>query len=83
MRTSLQALDHLEAGEAAAAFIPQTVAQRFQTPSNGEKLYTRKHRLGIMGPLQLIIWNPGAQVMYVVKTDVSGKPLKNSRQFVE
>src|SRR5437762_9541256 len=58
----------------SALLIPQTEGKRFEAWKQGHRFYHLKERLGFMALLQVVIGDSRAQVMNMVKADVSGKP---------
>lgn len=68
---SFPAFECFETREAALAFIPKPEAKGFQTSTDGEGFDAVEHGFGIVGALQFIVGNAGAQMMDVMKTDVA------------
>ena len=64
-------------------FIPETESERFQAPQQRDGFDGLKQRLRFVAFLQVIIRNARAEMMNVMKADIAGKPLQDSRQLIE
>src|SRR5882672_145611 len=67
----------------ATLFIPETEGERFEAGKQRDRLHRLKQRLRFVALLQVIIRNPRAEMMNVMKPDVARKPLQHLGQFVE
>jgi hypothetical protein len=50
--------------------VPQPERKRFQAGDHGDGLHFTEHRVRPMTPLKIVVWNPRAQMMDVMKPDV-------------
>ena len=71
------------ADQFATLFVPETEGERFQAGEQGDGLHALKQRLRFVALLQMIIRNPRAQMMNVMKPNVPRQPLQHLGQFVE
>ena len=71
------------ADEAAVLFIPQPEGDGFQAGEQRDGLHLLEERIGLVAFLQVVIGNARTEVMDVMETNVSGKPLQHARKFVE
>ena len=67
------------ANKAALMFVPQAERKGFEALQKRDGFNRLKQRFGLMAFLQVVIGNPCAQMMNVMKPDVAGKPLENFR----
>jgi len=63
------------ANQLAPLFIPETEGEGFETGEQRDWLHGLKQRLGLMTFLQMVIRNPRAEMMDVMKPDVAGERL--------
>jgi hypothetical protein len=72
-----------EAHELAGLLIPEPEGERLEAREQRERFDLGKQCVCFMAPLQIVIGDPRAQMMNVMKADIAGEPLKNPRKFVE
>jgi len=72
-----------EADQLVAFFIPEPEGQRFEAAEEGDWLDLLEKWIGVVASFQIVIGNADAEMVNVMKTDVAGEPLENSRQLVE
>jgi hypothetical protein len=65
------------ANQPAALFIPKTETERFQAAEQRDGPHALKQPIGFMAPLQVIVGNPRAQMMEVMKPNVAREPLQD------
>ena len=66
-----------EAYQSLALFIPETEAECFEAGEQREGRHFLKQRLRFVAPLQIVIGDPGAQMMNMMKADAAREPLQN------
>ena len=71
------------ADQLAPLLIPETKGEGFEAGKQRDGFDSLEQRLGPVTFLQVVIWNPGAQMVDVMKADVAGEPLQYLRQFVK
>src|SRR5260221_1190784 len=71
------------ADQLPALLVPQAELQRFQTGEHRDGFDSLEKRVGLVTLLEIVVGNARAEVMDVVKADVPGEPLQNSRQLGE
>lgn len=64
-------------------FIPQSKVYRFQAGKESDRFHLVKHRIRAMAAFEVVVGNPGAEMVDVVEPNIAGKPLQDLRQFVE
>lgn len=67
-----------ETNQAMLFLIPEAEGQGFEAAEQGYGRHGLKQRLRVVTSLQIVIGNPRAQVMNVMKPDVARKPLEDS-----
>ena len=72
-----------ETDHSAVCFIPETKSECFKRSSDINDFYFAEDVVFIMTTLQVVIRNPGAQMMYMMKANVAGEPVKDCRQLQE
>src|SRR6266850_2815305 len=72
-----------EADEFVTLFVPKPEGQRFKTAEEAYRLDLLEEWVRFVASLQVVIGNARAQMVNVVKADVTREPLKNFRQLVE
>src|SRR5579872_5689091 len=72
-----------ETDQFTSLFVPETEGERFETGKQSDRLHTLEQRVRVVAFLQIVIGNPRAQMMDVMKSDVAGKPLQHAGQFVK
>ena len=64
-------------------FVPETESERFETSKQRDWFHGLKQRLRLVASLKVVVGNPRAQVMYMMKPDVTGEPLQDFRKLVK
>jgi hypothetical protein len=59
--------------------IPETIAKGLQTPEQGDRLDRLEEWFGFVTLFEVVVGDPRAEVMDVVKTDISREPLQDFR----
>ena len=72
-----------ETNQTMLFLIPEAESQGFEAAEQGNGWHGLKQWLRVVTTLQIVIGNPWAQVVNVMKSDVARKPLEDFGQFVE
>ena len=60
-----------------AILVPQSKRNRPQATRQSHGFHGLKHGFGSMAPFQIVIGNPGAEMVDVMESDITGEPLQN------
>ena len=71
------------AHQAPPLLVPEPEGEGFETGKQRDGLHGLKQRLGAVTLFQMVVGNPRAEVMDVMKANVAGKPLEHFGQLVE
>jgi len=66
-----------------ALLVPKPKAEQFQAAEQGDGWHTLKEPVRLVALFQVIIRNPRAEMMEVMKPNVAGEPLQDLGQPVE
>ena len=71
------------ADQLAPLLVPKTEGEGFEAGEQRDGLHGLEQRFGFVTFLQVVIRNPRAEMMDVMKSDAAREPLQHLGQFVE
>ena len=72
-----------KADEDVALLVPQAKGEGMEARQQRDRLDRIEERVRLVAFLEMVVRNARAEVMNVMKPDIAGKPLQDSRQLVE
>ena len=67
----------VEGDESLVLLIPEPVVHAFEAGHGQERFHVMEHRVRIVTALKIVVRNARTEMVNVVETDVSGKPLEH------
>lgn len=72
-----------EPDKLAAFLVPESKRKRLHTREEADCGYGLKERISLVAAFKIVIGNPRAEVVNVMESDITGKPLEDSGQSVK
>lgn len=63
--------------------IPESEGDRLQAGEQGQRFHVPEHGIGMVAPFQVIIGDPGAEMVNMMESDIAREPLENFWELVE